>query len=120
MPGQGSRTDHDLDAAAEALSYTDYVTITQAAALLGVTRWAVQHRIKVGTLPAVKLGGSSRWSIRLSDLISITSAATADSMRRRLAAEQRRARERLRKQVRRGKIQASKLREIGRLTDDTR
>ena len=112
--------DQALDSAAAALGQTDYITVTQAAALLTVTRWAVLKRIHAGTLPAVKLAGGNRWMIRLADLISITSASAADAMRHRLAAEQRRARERLRQQVRRGRIQADKGRALGRVTDDTR
>lgn len=46
-----------------------YITTTQAAEKLGITRWAVIALIKRGSLPAEKFAGS--WIIQEKDLASV-------------------------------------------------
>lgn len=48
---------------------SEYVTVTEAAQIEGVSRRAVLHRITSGRLPAVKLGrNTSAYLVRRSDL----------------------------------------------------
>lgn len=47
-----------------------YVSIKEAAELLGISRQRVQELIRQQKLPAIKLSGSTVWLIRESDVLA--------------------------------------------------